>query len=118
MNENEKRLAEIEAQMAETEFWNDKDRAQTVLKEHTKLKAEIAEAGQYEKGNAIMTIFSGAGGDDAEDFSAMLLNMYMKYATKKGWKINLIHEHKNDHNGYRNITVEISDSPLLNKERG
>ena len=55
-----------------------------------------------------MTIISGAGGDDAEDFSAMLLSMYMKYANKKGWEISFIHEHKNEHGGYRNITIEIS----------
>ena len=55
-----------------------------------------------------MSIISGAGGDDAEDFSAMLLSMYMKYADKKGWGITFIHEHKNDHSGYRNITIEIS----------
>jgi peptide chain release factor 2 len=55
-----------------------------------------------------MTIISGAGGDDAEDFSAMLLSMYMKYASREGWGINFIHEHKNDHNGYRNVSFEIS----------
>lgn len=107
MNENEKRLAEVEVQMAEPEFWNDKDHAQAVLKEHMQLKAEIAEAGKYEKGNAVMTIFSGAGGDDAEDFSGMLLEMYMKYATKKKWSVRFLHENQNDHGGYRNITLEI-----------
>jgi len=107
MNEKEKRLTEIEAQMAEAEFWNDKDHAQAVLKEHMQLKAEVAEAGKYEKGNAIMTIFSGAGGDDAEDFSRMLLEMYMKYAAKKKWSVRFLHENQNDHGGYRNITLEI-----------
>ena len=41
--------------------------------------------GQYDKGDAVMTIFSGAGGDDSEDFSAMLLKMYFKYFENKGW---------------------------------
>ena len=39
--------------------------------------------GKYDKGNAIITIISGAGGDDAEDFVSMLLSMYMKYVDKK-----------------------------------
>jgi peptide chain release factor 2 len=54
-----------------------------------------------------MTIFSGAGGDDAEDFSAMLFSMYRKYIESKGWQWSLMHEHKNDHGGFRNITIEI-----------
>jgi Flp pilus assembly protein TadD len=64
--------------------------------------------GQYDKGDAIMTIFSGAGGDDSEDFSAMLLRMYFKYFDKKGWGYSVLHENQNDHGGYRNITVEIN----------
>jgi peptide chain release factor 2 len=72
------------------------------------LKDKLEGAGKYDKGNAIITIFSGAGGDDAEDFSAMLLKMYLKYIEKKGWGYTMIHENKNDHGGYRNITLEIS----------
>jgi peptide chain release factor 2 len=64
--------------------------------------------GQYDKGNAIMTIFSGAGGDDAEDFSAMLLRMYFKYFDRQDWGYKILHENRNDHGGYRNVTVEIN----------
>ena len=77
--------------------------------------------GKYDKGNAIITIISGAGGDDAEDFVSMLLSMYMKYVDKKGWRISFIHEHKNDHNGYRNVSFKnqfTSRSPLLTGEVG
>ncbi len=108
MNEKEKKIQEIEVAMSEPEFWNDKERAQTILKEHAMLKANIAEASKFEKGNAIITIFSGAGGDDAEDFSRMLLDMYMKYADRKKWGVSFIHENKNDHGGYRNVTFEIA----------
>lgn len=108
MNEKEKRISEIETLMSEADFWNDRERAQTLLKEHVALKAELAESGKFEKGNAIITIFSGAGGDDAEDFSRMLLDMYMKYADKKRWGVSFIHENKNDHGGFRNVTFEIA----------
>jgi peptide chain release factor 2 len=119
-NEIEKEIDKLEMEMQNPDFWNDKNRAQNVLKELRELKAKQAGVGRYDKGNAIMTIISGAGGDDAEDFSAMLLSMYLKYADKKGWKISFIHEHKNDHNGYRNVSLEISDPtlrPPLNKGR-
>jgi len=108
MNDKEKRVGEIEAVMSESEFWNDKERAREFLKEHAALKTEIAEAAKFEKGNAIITIFSGAGGDDAEDFSRMLLEMYMKYADRKKWGVSFIHENKNDTGGYRNVTFEVA----------
>ena len=107
-NDVEKKIMEIEAQMLEVGFWDDKNRAQNILKELTELKAQKEGIGKYDKGNAIMTIISGAGGDDAEDFTRMLLDMYVKYAKKKNWNVALIHEHKNDHNGFRNVSVEIS----------
>jgi peptide chain release factor 2 len=110
-NDIQKEIDNLETQMQSPDFWNDKNKAQSVLKELAELKAKKeGNVGprKYDKGNAILTIISGAGGDDAEDFSAMLLSMYMKYADKKGWGTSFIHEHKNDHGGYRNITIEIS----------
>ncbi len=101
-------IKKLEAEMMSPDFWNDKNKAQGVLKEIAELKNKKEGLGKYDKGNAILTVISGAGGDDAEDFSAMLLAMYVKYANKKGWGVSFIHEHQNDHGGYRNITLEIS----------
>ncbi len=103
----EQKIKELEEQMSLPEFWSDKDRAQAIIKEVQKLKDELEGVGQYDKGDAVMTIFSGAGGDDSEDFSAMLLRMYYKYFENKGWSLSLLHENQNDHGGYRNVTVEI-----------
>lgn len=107
MSQGKERIAEIEAAMMQPDFWNDKDAAQRMIRELQDLKDAAEGAGKYDKGDAVMTIFSGAGGDDAEDFSAMLLSMYMKLIDRKGWDFALIHENKNDHGGYRNITIEI-----------
>ncbi|MBI2630995.1 PCRF domain-containing protein [Candidatus Nomurabacteria bacterium] len=107
----EKKIEELEAQMQSVDFWNDKNKAQETLRELAKLKEKKEGAGKYDKGNAIVTIISGAGGDDAEDFSRMLFQMYLKYADKRGWGINFIHENKNEHGGYRNISVEIYTNP-------
>lgn len=97
--------------MIHPDFWSDKDRAQSIIREIQKLKDELEGVGWYDKGEAIMTIFSGAGGDDSEDFSAMLLKMYFKYFDKKGWRYSIVHENQNDHGGYRNVTIEISGNP-------
>lgn len=108
VNPNQARIEEIEAMMMETDFWQDKDKAQLYVKELQDLKILKDGGGPYDAGGAIVTIFSGAGGDDSEDFSRILFEMYSKYISRKGWSASLIHEHTNDHGGYRNITFEIS----------
>src|SRR3989338_3970275 len=112
MEKNKNEIEKLEADMQSPDFWNDKNKAQETIKKIFELKATKEGLGKYDKGAAILTIIAGAGGDDAEDFSAILLAMYMKYASKKGWNISFIHEHKNDHGGYRNISLEITDPTL------
>lgn len=94
--------------MQDANFWSDKDGAQGAIKELQNLKDELEGVGKYDKGDAVMTIFSGAGGDDAEDFSNILLQMYLKYFNNKGWSVSVMHKNENDHGGYRNITLEIN----------
>jgi peptide chain release factor 2 len=105
--EIQKKIEELEGKMASPDFWSDKEKAQSVIKEIQKLKDELEGVGEYDKGDAVMTIFSGAGGDDSEDFSAMLLKMYFKYFESKGWGYSVLHQNQNDNGGYRNVTVEI-----------
>ncbi len=112
------RIQEIENAMAQGDFWNDKNKAQMMIKELTDLKDELSGLGKYEKGDAIMTIFSGAGGDDAEDFSRILFEMYSKFFTKKSWSYKILDESENDHGGYRNITLEISGSGVYGELKG
>ena len=102
-----KEIDTLESEMAGADFWSDKVRAQGVIRRIKELKDELLGASAYDKGDAVLSIMSGAGGDDAEDFSGMLLHMYMKYIESLGWSMNLIHENKNDTNGYRNVSIEI-----------
>ncbi len=106
--QREERIQEIEAAMMQADFWNDKDEAQALIKELQDLKACVDGGSPYDGGGAIVTIFSGAGGDDSEDFSRILFEMYSKYIAKRGWQAVIIHENKNDHGGFRNITFDIS----------
>ena len=102
------RITELEARMALPDFWQNKEKAQAAIKELQELRENLLGGDKYDKGDAVMTIFSGAGGDDAEDFSRMLYEMYGKYIEKKGWSSYLIHKNENNHGGYRNITIEIN----------
>jgi peptide chain release factor 2 len=104
----EQEIKEIENQMLDPHFWEDKERAQLKIKEMQKLKDELEGVGEYDRKDVVMTIFSGAGGDDAEDFSAMLLKMYFRYFDRQGWNYKVLHQNENDHGGYRNVTIEIS----------
>ena len=108
----QKRIEELEAQMLESDFWQNKDKAQATIKELQDLKMEAEGGSKYDNGNAVVTIFSGAGGDDAEDFSAILFRMYQRYIEKMGWEWKVLHEHPNDRGGYRNITFEVSGKNL------
>jgi peptide chain release factor 2 len=103
-----KKIEELEEQMTSPTFWQDKDRAQAIIKEIQDLKIEEEGGSKYDSSNAVVTIFSGAGGDDAEDFSAILFRMYGRYIDSKGWEWKILHEHANDHGGYRNISFEVS----------
>jgi len=104
------RLHEIEGFMGDPTFWNDKDKAQAILKEYQDLKAKLAGGGGYDKSDAILSIVSGAGGDDAEDFSRMLFSMYQKYASGRGWKTALLDANENSMGGFRSISFEVSGS--------
>ncbi len=108
MDERTERISELEARMQAPDFWNDKEKAQSAIRELQDLKAAAEGGSSYDRGGAVLTIYSGAGGDDAEDFSRMLLNMYLAYIAKRGWGFSTLSENKSDHGGYRSVTIEIS----------
>ncbi len=104
----QKKIAEIEAAMQAADFWADKNKAQALIKELQDLKAQAEGGGKWERGGAILSFVAGAGGDDAEDFAAMLWRMYRIYIESRGWSVRVLHENENDHGGYRNLSVEIT----------
>ena len=71
------------------------------------LKEGGGEGTSYDNTPIALSIIAGAGGDDAEDWAAILFTMYRKYAERKGYAYSVIHEHKNTIGGYRNVTLEI-----------
>ena len=93
--------------MAGGDFWTDKNKAQEIVREYNELK-KAGGGVNYDGGDAVITIFSGAGGDDAEDFTGMLLEMYRKFFARKGWNGGILNQNQNDHGGFRSVTVEIN----------
>lgn len=114
-------IADIEAAMASPDFWSDKDKAQAMLKEYQDLKQRLAGSDGYDKGDALVSIISGAGGDDAEDFSRMLFSMYKNYSATRGWRTSLLSSNENSMGGFRNISFEVCGTSAygtLKKEAG
>lgn len=118
MDETQARIVAIEGAMMSPDFWVDKDKAQAMIKELQELKTVAEGGGKYDKANAVVTIFSGAGGDDAEDFSAMLARMYFKFCERRGWGYEILNENENDHGGYRSLTFEVVGKSSFGELKG
>ncbi len=101
------RIHEIEALMQQPNFWDDSAHAQSLIKELQELKDAQEGLGKYDKGPAIVSILSGAGGDDAEDFSAILFHMYRKFIESKGWEAVVLDENVSSA-GYRSVSFEVA----------
>lgn len=112
------KIQELEIEMYSTDFWNNKERAQCVIKEIENLKNELLGDKKYDKGSTIISIFAGAGGDDAEDFVRILFEMYSGFAEKQNYELVLLAESPNNLNGYRNISFEIIGNGAYGKLRG
>lgn len=117
----QKRIKEIEEAMLRPDFWSDSQKAQAMIKEQQELQDTAEGKGKYDRNNAVFTIVAGAGGDDAEDFARMLVEMYQRYAERKNYRVAILDSNANDHNGYRNITFVIQGKDAygtLQKESG
>lgn len=102
------RITEIETAMISPNFWSNPQKAQGLIKELQELKDAADGKEKYDRNDAVFTIVAGAGGDDAEDFARMLVEMYQKYAEGKGWGVTIIDSNPNEQNGYRNIVFEVN----------
>lgn len=65
-------------------------------------------SGEYDSADAILTINSGAGGTDAQDWASMLLRMYMRWAESRNWKVELLDKLDGEEAGIKSATIKIS----------
>lgn len=93
-----------------------------------KLEAEVAEAetemllsGETDANNAICSIQSGAGGTDAQDWAEMLMRMYLRWAEKRGFKVDILDEQAGSEAGIKSATFRVEGEyayGLLSGEAG
>ncbi|MBI2677112.1 MAG: peptide chain release factor 2 [Candidatus Yanofskybacteria bacterium] len=123
--------------MQASDFWKDYESAQKMTGELSYLKSEVEEveklekdfenpelwqeaekrlkslklktlfSGKYDKSNALLEVFSGAGGIDAQDWAAMLFKMYQRYAEKNNFNFRILHQSFGEQKGLKSATAEI-----------
>jgi len=72
------------------------------------LELQLALCGEYDKGNAILSINPGAGGTESQDWAQMLLRMYLRWAEAKGFRTEILDLLEAEEAGIKNATVTVS----------
>ena len=78
-------------------------------------------SGEYDEGDAILTINPGAGGVDSQDWAEMLARMYRRWAERRGFGLEVIEYTEGEEAGIKSATFTVSGEyafGLLSAERG
>lgn len=85
-----------------------------ILKELASLEKAIEDAefknmlsGKDDERNCILTIHSGAGGTESQDWAEMLMRMYLRWGEQNGFKMNLVDLLEGDGAGIKSATIEV-----------
>ncbi len=85
---------------------------------YEQLKKELRYSGPYDHQDAIVSIYAGAGGTDAQDWAAMLLRMYMRWFEKNSYKTVTIDESAGEEAGIKTITLAVAGKLAYGKLKG
>jgi peptide chain release factor 2 len=73
-----------------------------------KLKKDLRFNGKYDDHDAVITLTAGAGGTDAQDWTAMLLRMYTRWAEQQNFDVQLLEESVGEEAGLKRAMLEVS----------
>jgi len=77
--------------------------------------------GEYDTGDAVVTLQSGTGGTDAQDWAEMMLRMYERWAAERGFKVELLEASPGEEAGLKSATLTVGGENaygILKAERG
>jgi peptide chain release factor 2 len=107
---------------------DDESIADDLVAETAQLQAELEKlsfqamlSGEYDNEDAILAIHAGAGGNDAHDWAAMLMRMYIRWAESNGFKVEIENEMPGEEAGTKSVTMSIRGDwafGYLQSERG
>lgn len=110
----QKSIEELETLIHLAEESNDESFQSEIKKELTKISHSVADlefrnmlSGVDDKRNAILTVHSGAGGTESQDWAEMLLRMYIRWGEQHGYKVMLAERQDGDGAGIKSATIEI-----------
>jgi peptide chain release factor 2 len=104
--ENLSEMASLAAGDAEMKQEIEKQVAQ-IEKNIENIEFETLFRGEYDQASAILSIHSGTGGTDAQDWAEMILKMYLRFAERKKWKAKILSESRGQEAGIKSVTIEV-----------
>ena len=90
-------------------------------KELERLQEQALFSGEYDAGDAVVTLQSGTGGTDAQDWAEMMLRMYERWAADRGFKVDLLEASPGEEAGLKSATFSVAGENaygILKAERG
>ncbi|HPR09081.1 MAG TPA: peptide chain release factor 2 [Candidatus Saccharibacteria bacterium] len=82
------------------------------------LKEDLKFSGRYDAHDALLSLHAGAGGSDAQDWTAMLLRMYVRWAEQNDCSVTVVEESTGEEAGIKSATLEIEGQFAYGKLRG
>ena len=82
--------------------------ARQLRKEVEQREFELLLSGPYDRRDAIVTVYAGAGGIDSQDWAEMLLRMYIRWAERRGFKTEVLDVSHGEEAGIKSATLEVS----------
>lgn len=72
------------------------------------VEAQLYLGGEFDASNCYLTISSGAGGTEAQDWASMLLRMYLRYCERMGWKTDVLEKTDGQEAGIKSVTLHVT----------
>lgn len=101
---------------------NDGNSQKEIRQTFVQIKKELSDlelltyfSDKHDNSPAIITLSAGAGGTEAQDWTAMLSRMYLRYAEAHGWDTKIIDENRGQEAGYKHITIRVSGDYAFGK---
>lgn len=78
-----------------------------IEKNYLNLEFKTLLSEKYDSHNALLSIYAGAGGTDAQDWAQMLERMFLRFVENKNWKVNILDRQSGAEAGIKSVDLEI-----------